>query len=121
VVTACSLASTSLHDTHASAETHATTTASAATGTTCLCAFKSALRLSRVLLTGWVTDCLVDGEDRASGLTSSRQNVQTHELGLPHKFLVHVVDVAFEDIDSLPATTLIFGHVDLSKSVKNVD
>ena len=119
--TAGSLASTALHDAHTSAHAHATaTTASTASGGTRLTSFESALGESIVLLTGGVANSLINRKDSAGGFTGCGENVQADHLGLPDEFLVHVVDIAFNDIDSLPETLSIVLDVDLSKFVENI-
>ena len=54
-----SFASTSLHDTHSSTETHAAAASSATSGGTTLATLESTFSKCLVLLTRWVTDCLV--------------------------------------------------------------
>ena len=109
-----------MHDAHASAETHTTTTTSAATGAAWLSSFESAFSKSLVLLTGWVTDGLIDGQNDARGLTSCCQHIEAHDLGFPHEFIEHVTDVSIEDIDSLPEPLDWILHVFLSQLVKDV-
>ena len=113
-----SFASTALHDTHSSAQAHTTATASTASGRATLAAFKSALCKGLILLASWVTDGLIDGKNCAGSLARSCQNIQAHNFWLPYEFLIHVVDLTFEYVDSLPNAILLSVH--LSESVQDV-
>ena len=73
-----------------------------------------------LLLGGWVSDGLVDREDGASGFTCGGQDVEAHDLWLPDEDLVHVVDFAVEDVNSLPHAFFWGLSVDLSQFIQNV-
>lgn len=113
-----SLASTTLHDAHSSSQARATTAASATSGRATAAAFESALGESLILLAGWVTDGLIDGENCAGSLARSCQNIQAHDFWLPYEFFVHVVNLALEHVDSHPEAIVL--RVNLSESIENV-
>lgn len=108
-----SLSSTALHDAHASAHVHSATTATA-TAHGGFGAIEAASSGSLLLLTCWVTDGLVDGEDSAGGLTGGSQHVKTDELGLPDKLLKHVVGLVLKNVDTLPQVLGVVLHMELS-------
>ena len=113
-----------MHHTHSSAEAHSTaaTTAASATAATAttVSTLESAFGQRLVLLAGRVTNGLIDGKNSASGLACGREYIQAHDLRLPNELIEHVVDSAFEHVDSLPEAILVVLYVNLPQSVKDV-